>query len=70
MLFRFLHFPAYGYFQFSVNYFERKLKPFALELESIRLAISNFFSVSSESLKQRGLTVYDNEFEIKEHTEL
>ena len=46
------------------------VKPFALELESIKLAISNFFSVSSESLKQRGLNVYDNEFEIKEHTEL
>lgn len=46
------------------------VKPFVLELESIKLAISNFFSVSSESLKQRGLTVYDNEFEIKEHTEL
>ena len=46
------------------------VKPFALELESIKLAISNFFSVSSESLKQRGLTVYDNEFEIKEHIEL
>lgn len=46
------------------------VKPFPLELESIRLAVSNFFSVSSESLKQRGLTGYDNEFEIKEHTEL
>ena len=39
--------------------------------ESVLLAISNFsFFGSPGSLKKRGSTVYDNEFEIKEHTEL